>query len=118
MAPPTNHSGCGDDSRNVAGACGVAVSRGLRGCEEGEAAARLRGLLARLNERQRSAVLAPADAPLLVAAGPGSGKTSAMIARVAFLMAQARYSLAPPSRPIDGVFYLPFGATASLGLDM
>lgn len=55
-----------------------------------EAGRRLTGLLRRLNERQRAAVVAPAGAPLLVAAGPGSGKTSAMIARVAFLLTQVR----------------------------
>lgn len=45
-------------------------------------------LLARLNPEQLSAVLADIEAPLLVAAGPGSGKTSAMIARVAYLAMQ------------------------------
>eukprot|EP00892_Ulva_mutabilis_P007928 jgi/Ulvmu1/5507/UM023_0043.1 len=64
------------------------VGTGVTAVRAGEADARLAELLRRLNERQRAAVLAPAGAPLLVAAGPGSGKTSAMLARVAFLLAQ------------------------------
>lgn len=84
----------------AAGACragGVEVRarEGADAAAEGshaESNARVRKLLERLNEWQRAAVLAPADGPLLVAAGPGSGKTSAMIARVSFLMSQVRQS--------------------------
>jgi hypothetical protein len=47
-----------------------------------------RKLFQRLNEQQRAAVFCPVDRPLLVAAGPGSGKTSAMIARMAHLIQQ------------------------------
>jgi hypothetical protein len=49
-------------------------------------------LLERLNPQQLRAVLSSSDRPLLVAAGPGSGKTSAMIARVAYLLSQVRSS--------------------------
>ena len=48
--------------------------------------------LARLNERQREAVTHP-DGPLLVVAGPGTGKTQLLAARVAWLLAQ------PDARP-------------------
>ena len=48
-------------------------------------------LLQRLNQQQLAAVLCNIDTPLLVAAGPGSGKTTAMIARVAFLMYQVTF---------------------------
>jgi len=43
--------------------------------------------LARLNERQREAVT-HADGPLLVVAGPGTGKTQLLAARVAWLLLQ------------------------------
>ena len=42
--------------------------------------------LSRLSPAQRRAVLAP-DGPLLVVAGPGSGKTTVLAARVAYLVA-------------------------------
>ncbi|MGI4875496.1 MAG: ATP-dependent helicase [Janthinobacterium lividum] len=48
--------------------------------------------LARLNERQREAVLHP-EGPLLVVAGPGTGKTQLLAARVAWLLLQ------PDARP-------------------
>ncbi len=48
--------------------------------------------LARLNARQREAVTHP-DGPLLVVAGPGTGKTQLLAARVAWLLAQ------PDARP-------------------
>ena len=48
--------------------------------------------LARLNERQRQAVTHP-DGPLLVVAGPGTGKTQLLAARVAWLLLQ------PDARP-------------------
>lgn len=79
----------GEGAGRDRGGGGVRSGGAVGGGGADEAAqGRLQGLLARLNERQRAAVLAPAGSPLLVAAGPGSGKTSAMIARVAFLMTQ------------------------------
>lgn len=48
--------------------------------------------LARLNERQRQAVTHPAG-PLLVVAGPGTGKTQLLATRVAWLLGQL---VAPP----------------------
>jgi len=48
--------------------------------------------LARLNERQRAAVTHPAG-PLLVVAGPGTGKTQLLATRVAWLLGQLA---APP----------------------
>src|SRR6516165_648138 len=45
-------------------------------------------ILADLNERQREAVRAPADRPLLVVAGAGTGKTTTLVARVAWLIEQ------------------------------
>lgn len=94
-AEPPRHAGGGDGARwdgtgDDTGGGGAVGGAGAGGAANG----RLQGLLARLNERQRAAVLAPARSPLLVAAGPGSGKTSAMIARVAFLMTQV-----PPHPP-------------------
>ena len=44
--------------------------------------------LAGLNERQRQAATAPADRPLLILAGAGSGKTATLAARVAWLIAE------------------------------
>lgn len=41
--------------------------------------------LSRLSEAQREAVLAP-DGPLLIVAGPGSGKTTVLAARIAYLV--------------------------------
>lgn len=41
--------------------------------------------LSRLSEAQRQAVLAP-DGPLLIVAGPGSGKTTVLAARIAYLV--------------------------------
>jgi DNA helicase-2/ATP-dependent DNA helicase PcrA len=41
--------------------------------------------LSRLTDEQRRVVLAP-DGPLLVVAGPGSGKTTALAARAAYLV--------------------------------
>ena len=49
--------------------------------------------LSRLSEAQRQAVLAP-DGPLLIVAGPGSGKTTVLAARIAYLIT-ARH--VPPS---------------------
>jgi DNA helicase-2/ATP-dependent DNA helicase PcrA len=45
-------------------------------------------LLVDLNERQREAVCAPADRPLAVIAGAGTGKTMTVCARVAWLIGQ------------------------------
>ncbi|CAI7889323.1 unnamed protein product, partial [Closterium sp. NIES-53] len=42
--------------------------------------------LARLNAEQRAAAAADVDRPLLVLAGPGSGKTSTMVARILHLL--------------------------------
>src|SRR6266536_2903835 len=44
--------------------------------------------LGELNDRQREAATAPADRPLLILAGAGSGKTATLSARVAWLIAQ------------------------------
>src|SRR5690349_16055230 len=41
-----------------------------------------------LNEAQRAAVTAPAERPLLILAGAGSGKTATLAARVAWLIAE------------------------------
>ncbi|GAQ83934.1 ATP-dependent DNA helicase [Klebsormidium nitens] len=46
------------------------------------------GYLRKLNPSQREAVLMGADRPLLVLAGPGSGKTSTMVARLLYLLSQ------------------------------
>lgn len=47
-------------------------------------------LLDRLGEEQRAAVLAPGGAPLLVIAGPGTGKTRTLTARVALGVREGR----------------------------
>jgi DNA helicase-2/ATP-dependent DNA helicase PcrA len=44
--------------------------------------------LGELNEQQQTAVGAPADRPLLILAGAGTGKTATLSARVAWLIAQ------------------------------
>ena len=49
-----------------------------------------------LSAEQRRAVRAPAGGPLLIAAGPGSGKTAVLTHRVAWLIAEAR------ARPVGG----------------
>ena len=50
--------------------------------------------LGELNEEQRQAATAPREAPLLILAGAGSGKTATLSARVAWLVAQGL----PPER--------------------
>src|SRR6266545_4218141 len=50
--------------------------------------------LGELNEQQRHAATAPREAPLLILAGAGSGKTATLSARVAWLVAQGL----PPER--------------------
>jgi DNA helicase-2/ATP-dependent DNA helicase PcrA len=45
--------------------------------------------LSRLTAEQRRVAVAP-DGPLLVVAGPGSGKTTALAARAAYLVSRAR----------------------------
>ncbi len=52
---------------------------------EGQSRVRLTGLLAELNDPQRQVATRP-DGPLLVVAGPGAGKTRAIVARVAHLL--------------------------------
>src|SRR5947207_6409836 len=47
-----------------------------------------RDWLDELNDRQRAAATAPADRPLLILAGAGTGKTATLSARVAWLIAQ------------------------------
>lgn len=46
------------------------------------------GYLHKLNPSQREAVFTAPERPLLVLAGPGSGKTSTMVARLLFLLSQ------------------------------
>lgn len=43
-----------------------------------------------LNQEQRAAAMHPLDRPLLVQAGAGTGKTTTLMARVAFALQQAR----------------------------
>lgn len=52
------------------------------------AAAATLSIMRRLNEEQRAAATHPLDRPLLVQAGAGTGKTTTLIARVAFALQQ------------------------------
>jgi DNA helicase II / ATP-dependent DNA helicase PcrA len=58
-----------------------------------------------LTDEQRAAALAP-DGPLLILAGPGTGKTAVVVARVVYLIQERR---APPSR----LLVLTFAARAA-----
>jgi UvrD/REP helicase N-terminal domain len=76
-------------SKTAAHAQALADASNASASAETSACARL---LQRLNVQQLSTVLAPTSQPLLVAAGTGNGKTSAMIARVAYHLHQACFS--------------------------
>ena len=60
----------------------------LEQVEKDTSAGRLDQALSRLNEAQRDAVLHAGNAPLLIVAGAGSGKTSTLAHRVACLIAK------------------------------
>lgn len=60
------------------------VAKAPVGCPAAAAAP----ILQRLNEQQRAAATHPLDRPLLVQAGAGTGKTTTLIARVAYTLQQ------------------------------
>lgn len=85
---------------------GVGSGAGARTIQPGPRQGRAAVLdLTRLSPAQQAVVLA-GDGPLLVVAGPGSGKTTTMAARIAYLV---RVRCLPP----DGVLALTFTASAA-----
>jgi DNA helicase-2/ATP-dependent DNA helicase PcrA len=66
--------------------------------------------LSRLSREQRQAVVA-GDGPLLIVAGPGSGKTTVLAARIAYLVTVRRF---PPAR----ILAIAFATKAKLELQL
>lgn len=75
---------CHSTNPNISPLSSVAQEAPRRICGAAVAA-----LLGRLSPLQLEAAEAPLGAPLLVLAGPGSGKTSTMVARVAHMLRSA-----------------------------